>query len=378
MERLDFEDSQAALIEAQRGLELSRERYVSLFNSAPIGYLVLDRNGFIREANLIVLRLLGASHLKLIETLLLHYVATADRRRLLHHLSRCRRSADNEEVTTELRLTGADGQSRDIVLTSVKQSPLTTPPAQARFLTSLFDITARKQAEKALHQALVDRELLMRELQHRVKNSLVIAASMINMERLDQTDERARRAFDSVELRIRSMAAVYEQLYHTGAIDRIDLGQYLLQLVAKLSESYVTKSSPVQIETQLEEVPIELKRALPLGIILNELITNALKYAFPSGQPPPAGNRTIRVDLSRAEGQVHLRVADNGIGIPPEKLQTGGMGLKLVKMLTRQVGGTFSLESHAGCVARMDCPLAPTNQAKSIPDSPGKVPIPAG
>lgn len=229
-----------------------------------------------------------------------------------------------------------------------------------------YDITERKLAEDALRQALADRDMLMHELQHRVKNSLSVAASLINLEAANLIDEQARLIFSNVESRIRSMAAVYEQLYQTGGIDRIDLDQYIRQLVARLSHSYVSESSTVNIETQLGEVQLDLKRALSLGIILNELITNALKYAFPPGTTTPEKPGIIRVELCQLDGKAELRVADNGIGIPAKKLRTGGMGLELVKMLTRQIGGDFALDCKAGCVARVSFKIEALREAGCI------------
>ncbi len=215
------------------------------------------------------------------------------------------------------------------------------------------DTQELRRLNAALQQALADKDMLMRELQHRVKNSLTIAASMIMLEEPNLTDERARAVFASVEARIYSMSAVYEQLYRGGGIDHIDLAQYIRQLAAGLSRSYVSQSGPVKIETQVDEIQFDLKRALPLGIILTELITNALKYAFPPGVTTPEKPGTILVELSQADGQASLRVVDNGVGIPDGKLRSGSMGLELVNMLAQQIGGSFELESREGCAARV-------------------------
>jgi PAS domain S-box-containing protein len=147
LERLNFEAEQEAEAEALRELEVSRERYAGLYDSAPVGYLLLDRNGFIREANLTLAQMLGVRRDKLIDTLLARYVVEHDRRQVLKHLSRCRCSAGSEKVTTELKVAGAGGRELDIALTSVTQAPPPTPRAQVRFRTVVMDITARKQAE---------------------------------------------------------------------------------------------------------------------------------------------------------------------------------------------------------------------------------------
>ena len=216
------------------------------------------------------------------------------------------------------------------------------------------DVTGRKQAEDALRQALADKEMLMRELQHRVKNSLNTVSSLLALEEENLPDERSRAVFASTRLRIGSIAAVYEQLYHTGSIDRIDLRQYIEHLCAGLSQSYLPASSPVSIETHLEEVQLDVKQALPLGIIVNELVINALKYAFPADRTMTG---TIRITLAQAENRVGLAVIDNGIGIPAGRTLSAGIGLELVRMLTRQINGNFELEIENGCTARVDFKL---------------------
>jgi len=211
------------------------------------------------------------------------------------------------------------------------------------------DITERKQAEETLRQALADKDKLMRELQHRVKNSLNMVASLLGLEESNLPDERTRLIFANIKNRIHTISSVYDQLYRTGGIDRINLGEYIQQLVNGLSQSYVAGSNTVSIQTQLEEIQIDVQQALSLGIIVNELVTNALKYAFPTSEKPGV----ICIGLERAENNASLTVVDNGVGISPEKLKAGGLGLVLVKMLTRQIGGEFEFDCQSGCAARV-------------------------
>jgi PAS domain S-box-containing protein len=216
-----------------------------------------------------------------------------------------------------------------------------------------FDITERKQAENALRQALDEKEILMRELQHRVKNSLNIVASLISLEEMNLSDEQARAMFANTRSRIESISAVYEQLYHSSGIDQINLRHYIRSLVEGLSRSYLSGTGKVTIETQLDDVQLDIKRAMPLGIIINELVTNALKYAFPAGHAPHGGQGVIRVELSTSGGSVNLCVADNGIGFPVGKEHHAGTGLGLVEMLTQQLEGQLTIESAQGITARV-------------------------
>ena len=148
------------------------------------------------------------------------------------------------------------------------------------------------------------------------------------------------------------MSTVYEQLSLGGGIDQIDFRQYIQNLIAMLSKSYLPPGGLVSIETQLDEVWLDAKRALPLGLILNELINNALKHAFPEGSAPGGAPGIISVELTKADSQVTLRVADNGVGLMKRASSaSSGMGLSLVEMLSRQIGGSFTSESGEGYAA---------------------------
>jgi len=224
-------------------------------------------------------------------------------------------------------------------------------------LGTLQDITTFKLVEAALQQALADKQVLLQELQHRVKNSLAVASGLLGLEMSNLADTRAREIFASTQSRLNSMSAVYEMLYRTGGIDHIDLQSYLPVLVSGLAQSYLPDHSPIRIETRLERAEISVKRALPLGLILTELITNAVKYAFPAGKTPDGSPAVIRVELSRAGGQIRLAVSDNGVGLPGGQPARQGTGLSLVEMLVNQIDASFTMECRPGCTATITFPL---------------------
>ena len=217
--------------------------------------------------------------------------------------------------------------------------------AHARFA----DMQELRRLNTALRQALDDKQLLMRELQHRIKNSLAMVVGFLQLGEENLLDKHSRAIFASAITRIYSMEAIYTQLYRVDGLDHLDLRLYIEDLVAKLAQAYLPPSNLVRIETEVEELSLDLNQALPVGIILNELITNALKYAFPS----PQMEGVISVHLAQVAGEVMLTIADNGVGLSADSLIDGGMGMEFVKMLTHQLGGSFNLESGNGCVARV-------------------------
>ncbi len=213
-------------------------------------------------------------------------------------------------------------------------------------------ITERREAVDALTRSIAEKEVLLQELRHRVKNSLNIASNLISLKLHDVRDDGTRAVFSDVISRIESIAAVYEQLHAGGSLERVDLVRYVNRLTELLRKSYMPREGGVTIMTVLEKVSCDLRCAVPLGLILNELVTNALKYAY-----PPGSRGEIRVSLAVRGETVSLVVADDGPGLPGGmSAQGGGLGLRLVEMLCRQIDGTLVIEEGPGTSVRIVFP----------------------
>jgi PAS domain S-box-containing protein len=212
------------------------------------------------------------------------------------------------------------------------------------------DISERKKAEEGLRVSLGEKEALLRELYHRTKNNMQMICSLLHLESSQCNDPRLTEEFQVIEDRIASMSLVHEMLYVSRDLSSIDLSEYIRDLSRLLIRSYEASSrGNVGVEVDLERLSVPIDTAIPLGLILNELITNSLKHAFP-------GNRKgrIRIGVAREEGSgVRLSVADDGIGVPPEfDFQNAkSMGLKTVLALVQQLGGSarFSADPGVAC-----------------------------
>lgn len=231
-----------------------------------------------------------------------------------------------------------DGTEFAIMLsTNLVNSPEGRPICM---MASINDITERKRAEEALRDSVKQKEVLMKELQHRVKNSLAVVSGLLGLGLETLTDERAKGIFAETRSRIRSVASLYEQLYGTDDPVNVDLGRYIRKLAESIFKTYVPGTSGIRLKTALSEVRLDTKRAVPLGLILNELVTNSLKYAYPG-----EATGEVRIDLVRSGDTVTLGVSDDGPGLP-EKFDpktSGGMGWSLVRMLTEEIGAELSL-----------------------------------
>jgi PAS domain S-box-containing protein len=214
----------------------------------------------------------------------------------------------------------------------------------------------RVQAEAQLRAALAEKEALLREVHHRVKNNFASVTGLVELQRDTLDDERSAGMLTDLSTRIRAMAIVHELLYQSETLRDIDLHEYLHVLVSRLPVIFGGGLS-VQFRIQAAGVRVGLDSAIPCGLIVNELVTNALKYAFPDGRPRPGENRCEIAITAEWDGAAYtLTVADNGVGLPAELdwAASKTLGLRLVKMLAlHQLHGQMDVERSAGTVFRL-------------------------
>ncbi len=214
------------------------------------------------------------------------------------------------------------------------------------FTVILRDITDRKETEEKIRSSLREKEVLLKEIHHRVKNNLQVVSSLLNLQSRSISDEQARRFFKESQHRVHSMALIHEQLYESGDLSRIDFPTYIGQLVAYLFRAYGVSTSRVRMKTRIEDLRFEVDMAVPCGLIVNELVSNSLKYAFPDGR-----QGEIHIDFKKGPGErATMVVGDDGIGFPPgvSLLNTRTLGLRLVRSLAQQLGGEAELENRSG------------------------------
>jgi PAS domain S-box-containing protein len=212
--------------------------------------------------------------------------------------------------------------------------------------TAVLDISERKRAEEAVQAALREKEVLLKEIHHRVKNNMQVISSLFNLQAAHIKDEEARRILKDGQTRIRSMGLVHEKLYQSRDLSKIDFSDYMRSLLVHLFHAYSIDVNQIRLETELEDVRLDINAAVPCGLLVNELISNALKHAFPEGR-----KGVVKIGLRRREdGAVELRVADNGVGFP-EKLdfrRTESLGLQIANLLIGQLEGTIKIERKRG------------------------------
>lgn len=208
-----------------------------------------------------------------------------------------------------------------------------------------LDVTKILDIESRLAKSLEEKDVLLKELQHRVKNTLAIISGLLNLESFKVENEIAKKSFLNAQSRIMSMSKVYENLYQSEDLESVDLQKYIEDLVYSLHDIFVLNPSKIRFDVQLENIRLDLKRTLPLGLILNELLTNALKYAYPN-----ESGGVIRINLAKSNDSVMLTVGDDGVGLPESvNIEKGNhFGYELIRSLTSQLKGVFSSVSKRG------------------------------
>ncbi|GAB4481125.1 MAG: hypothetical protein Kow00124_28550 [Anaerolineae bacterium] len=218
---------------------------------------------------------------------------------------------------------------------------------------SRLEIAMREEAEQKILASLREKEVLLQEVHHRVKNNLQIISSMLNLQLRNSADPEIVTILRDSQSRIRSIALIHELLYRSSDLARIDFGAYIQNLISHLLSSYRDPSRHISIEVDAKDIALPIKQAVPCGLIINELVSNSIKHAFPRADRPAAADRvdTIRVAMHRGSGgQIELTVSDNGVGISSEMDldNTSTLGMQIVNTLVRQLGGTLTVSSNAG------------------------------
>ncbi|MGQ4650070.1 two-component regulator propeller domain-containing protein [Lyngbya aestuarii] len=210
-----------------------------------------------------------------------------------------------------------------------------------------IDITEQKQAEAELSASLREKEILLQEVHHRVKNNLQIICSLLDLQSYKLNDQGTIAVFRESYNRVQSMALIHEKLYQSTSLEKIDLAEYVETLTDYLRQCYGTRSECITVKVNVEPIFLNLTSAIPLGLIINELVSNALKYAFPAQK-----NGLIEVNLkSEREQKFILNIQDNGIGLPENvdwRKNTTTLGLQLVQVLTEQLDGEITLDQSQG------------------------------
>lgn len=325
---------------AEKALKESEERFRALVEQAVDAVMVHDENGQMLMANQRVCQSLGYTRAEMLSLRVSDFEMNFDSENVARNWESLK---DGASMSVDGLHRRKDGSTFPVEV----HVGLVQFNGKQVMLAIARDITRRKRNEAAVAASLHEKEVLLKEIHHRVKNNLQIICSLLNMQADAINDEAMRAAFSDSRNRVRSMALIHEQLYQSPDLAHIELGEYLETLVASIQRSASAGSRHVAFVLDCHAVALDIDRAVPCGLIVNELVTNALKYAFPHGR-----RGTIGLQLRAENQRVTLSVRDDGIGINPDLdwQESDSIGLQLVAALAEQLEGHAQLDSDNGTI----------------------------
>jgi two-component sensor histidine kinase len=204
------------------------------------------------------------------------------------------------------------------------------------------------ESERSLKLALGEKEIMLKEIHHRVKNNMQLISSLLSLQASHIKDKAALNAFDISQSRIRSMMLIHENLYASKDFSNIDFSKYISQLASHLSSSYGVDSKGIQLKIDVHGILLNMNHGVPCGLIVNELVINAFKYAFPKGKKQK--KNTITVSMRSMGKKIKLAVGDNGVGLPKsiDPKHSRSLGFQLVDTLVKQLNGTLNVSREHG------------------------------
>jgi PAS domain S-box-containing protein len=245
---------------------------------------------------------------------------------------------DRNFKNIELKIRTKDGK----ILYGLFSGVLIKDKDKELFLTAMVDITQIKDLQKNLESSLKEKETLLREIHHRVNNNMQIISSILNLQTGHVEEEETIDKLKSSQNRVMSMAIVHEKLYRSKDLSHINFKQYVEELVSDVLLSY--HAHEIESLVDVEDIKLNMETAIPLGLIINELVNNSLKFAFPEKKG------TISIEMKPEKNRYVLKIADNGIGLPENFYleKTKSLGLQLVRTLVNQIDGAIELDRSYG------------------------------
>ena len=326
---------------AEVALKESEKKYRDLSELLPQPVFESDLNGNITFVNRIGLPIFGYNQEDVNNGLnIIQIIAPEDRERAIE--SNYQTLNGGKLTSKEFTAVKKDGTFFPIM---VHSNPIIHDNNITGLRGVVVDISALKEAENKIKASLDDKEALLKEVHHRVKNNMQIISSLLNLQIQYVNDDEAVNVLRESQNRVKSMAMIHEKLYLSNDLTRINFREYIDSLVSNLFYSYNVNNTNIKPLLEIDDINLNMETAIPCGLIISELVSNSLKYAFPESQ-----KGELLISLKSEETYYKLTVRDNGIGLP-EELELDNaktLGLKLVNILTGQIDGEVTINRKHG------------------------------
>lgn len=326
--------------EAERLIHKNMELFAQLFENAPIGIVMLDESGRIERTNRSFEDTFGYTLSEIRGKKIDHFMIPESKQEEAYAITEQTFVGDSHQTET-VRI-AKDGEEIPVMLASV---PVTLKDKTIAIFGIYVDISERKKAEQQLRQSLEEKKVLLQEIHHRVKNNLAVITGLLELQIHGSENRKVIQELKDSQSRIYSMATVHEQLYQLDSFSLIEVDTYIKDLSKTISRTFTDLSTEVTFDFQTESISLTLNQAIPCGLLLNELITNAFKHAFID-----KNKGTIKIILQESREKVKLIVSDDGPGIPDEMINSSGnsLGMSLINTFVKQLDGELDIDNQNG------------------------------
>lgn len=325
-------------VRREEKLRQNEELFEQLFSNSPLGVALLDRESLIVQVNSSFESLFGYENNEIKGRSIDDLIVPE------HDVDHARELSERTETfTLSKKRKTKNGDPIDVFIYGV---PVLLEGQPIAMFGIYMDITDQMRAEEQLRQSLEEKKILLSEIHHRVKNNLAVITGLLELQYHNLESEEAKTALRDSQMRINSMGLIHEKLYQNESLSDIDFGQYISELVGVIVKSHNKTEEDINIVFNAVPIKLPIKKAIPCGLVINEIVTNSLKYAFPDGHPDPE----IRITMKRQKNRATIEISDNGIGLPTsfEKLDTNSLGTLLIKTLTSQLEAKLTVETTGG------------------------------
>lgn len=329
---------------AEETLRKERDFNKKLIHSSPAFFVAINEKGKVIMMNFAMLDALGYYENEVLgKDYLNHFVPKEEREMLSEVFEQLTES--NQPTTSENRILAKDGST---YLVEWQGRSVFDEKGDFEFFFGIgIDVTERREIEEALKQTVYEKDTLLNEVHHRVKNNLLTLYSLINLQKVSlEGKEDVEKVLEDTKQRISAMGRVHRMLYSSKSFSAINFAEYIQSLIYEINVTHDMDDRGIDVDLDLEPVVLNIDVAIPCGLIINELLVNSFRHAFPEGK-----KGQIRVSLKKGKtGDIELQVQDNGVGMEgdPLSVERKSLGLRLVTMLSEQLNAKVSYEGEGG------------------------------
>lgn len=324
--------------EIERKIALRGELFTQLFQNSPIGIVMMNNEDKVTMANAAFEEMFGYTFEELEGKNVDDLIVSPSKKGEAEHITDA--TQHGTQFNIESVRIAKDGTPMDVIIGGI---PVYNEGQQVAIYGMYVDITERKSSEKLLQRSLKEKEILLAEVHHRVKNNLAIVSGLLQLQTFNvEEDEQLKKHLQDSQLRIHSMAIVHEMLYQSETLSEIEVSRYMTKLAEVISDTLQPENKNIEVITDADDIMLNVNQAIPCALIVNELITNAFEYAFKGRK-----QGTISINVHQQGKKILTEVRDNGIGLPGDfdKKKQNSLGIYLVNTLGEQLEADVNVDS---------------------------------